>query len=477
MPVTLKQPEWVTRVLPEVDALKTEYQTRYDNEWAALSKKEQREGGKPSTNPNIWTHLSGVGRDLRAGKYDDAVETLGTMVGMGRGIGSWVGGEAYSKIRALITGVRADTPNKHPGFPSDEEIAAGRASIRKVRFLRLDGMKASEALRNEGSCFADTARFDLVTSEMDDPAKRKWQRDQYTIVLRDGELLARQWNVVDGFHDRKVIYAGDDPFNRRPVSDLSEAQEMKSVPAPTETIILPLEKFEEASSACYALMKLTEQRVKDGVAQPVAVPAIKMNGMLVTGMGGSYRGLDSEFDAWELTPETTYQGPTSPRYHDEEAIKAGLRRRGDHTGLLVTHRGRRLVLARKITVKASAPSLQYAVNLVDAKKHDSESSQGPWRATYGDPVRWVEKAGFVLSVFAKSNKEELTMLYYRNKHGAIDTAYVKDLDSFTGPIPSADVWESPKPNSKADKRESKAAAALAEDRVMMKLIEALRALS
>lgn len=617
------QPAWVKRLVPEIDALKIEYQNRYYNESAALSQKDRRNGSRPDTNPNIWTHLSGVGKDMQAGKYDEAVETLGTMVGMGRGIGSWAGGDAYSKIRKLIVSIRMEIQDKHPRVPSDEEITAGCGAISKMRFLRLEGMKANEALRNEGSCFTNTARLDLISAENDD-AGHPARRGQYVIFLRDGELIARQWNVTCGFHDRKVIYSGDDPFNRRPVRDLREelrsleqkaqitaqaryqaevpdskrkskaglrryeellAEEMdkrrgqldsvarrlrlaeeaydqamenaspsiksshseltaklldefpvgarvqvkpyktlgdynnfsnrigtverghwdgwyvrlemrprehmekvvlilqsagleripeKVIPAPepTETIVLPFEKFEKASSACYALMKLSEQRVKDGIAIPVAIPAIKIGGMLVTNMGGSYQGLESKFDAWELSPETTYQGPTTPRYHDEEAIKAGLRKRGDHTGLLVTYRGTRMVLTRKITIKASAPSLQYAVSLVDAKKYDSDGSHGAWREFYCGPVRWVEKAGFTLAIFTKPNDEETTMLYYRNKYGSIENVFVKNVDSFTGPIaePAVDVCDTPKRVTKAAKR-------LEEERVMKKLIEALRGLS
>lgn len=616
------QPTWVNRLFSEIDALKTEYKTRYEAELAALSKKQQRDGLRPATNPNIWTFLAGVNRDLQAGKYDDALETLGTMVGMGRGIGSWVGGGAYSRIRELINWVRAETVNKHPCFPSCGEISAATVALGKARYLRLNGMMANEALRNEGSWY----RLDLVKAEDVETGRIKNHSIQYTLFLRDGAIFARQWNVIDGFHDRKVIYVGDDPFNRRPISDLraelqsleqkarivaqsrlhaevpdlkrnSKASErryeallaeeiekrrgqlddvtrrlalaqgaydrameksspqiknshdeqtaklledfpvgtrvrvkfyktigdynnfsnrtgvverghwdgwyvrldlrprersqkvvlilqsnglerfegrIKPAPGPVETITLPLEEFEKASSACYALMKLSEQQVKNGIATPVSVPAIRINGILVTGMGGCHHGLDSQFDAWELTPEETYQGPTTTRYHDEDAIKAGLRDRGDSTGLVVTYRGSRMVLTRRIAVISGAPSLQHAVSLEDAKAYDATPGQGHWRSMSGDPVRWIEKEGFVFAVFAERHGKELTMLYYRNEHGSIQSTYVKDVESFSGPRSDTGTIDVPKAITRTGKpRRDKAA----EDIVMKKLIEALRALS
>lgn len=619
---THEQPKWVSRLLSEVEALRTEYKTRYDSEYAALSKKQQREGLRPKTNPNIWTHLLGVQQDLEVGKYDEALETLGTMVGMGRRIGSWVGGDAYSLIRELITSVRAATVNKHPRFPTCGEISAAAVALGKARYLRLYGMSANEALHNEGSWY----RLDLIKAEDGETSQRKIQAYQYTLFLREGELFARQWNVFDGFHDRKVIYVGDDPFNRRPISNLraelqgleqkariaaqsrfhaeipdskrnTKASErrygvllaeeiakrrgqmddvtrrlelaqgaydramekaspqiknshdertgrlleafpvgtrvkvkpyktigdynnfsnrfgvverghwdgwyvrldlrprertqkvvlilqsnglerfegrIKPAPGPVETINLSLEQFEKASSACYALMKLSEQQVKNGIASPVSVPTIKINGILVTGMGGSHHGLDRQFDAWQLTPEETYQGPTTTRYHDEDAIKAGLRDRGDHTGLVVTYRGARMVLTRRIVIMSGAPSLQYAVSLEDAKTYDAGPNQGYWRSTSGDPVRWIEKAGFVFAVFAEQHGKELTMLYYKNEQGSIQSTYVKDIESFTGSRADTGTIDLPNAIAKTGKpRRDKAV----EDAVMKKLIEALRALS
>ena len=213
------QPKWAGRLLSEVEALRTEYQARYDSEYAAISKKQQRDGIRPQTNPNIWTHLVGVRRDIEGGKYDVALETLGTMVGMGRGIGDWVGGDARTKIQNLINSVRSETTNKHPSSPSEVECRAGFNALGKARYVRLSDMGANEALRHDGPWFRNSARLDLVRIDVDD-ARRELRREQFNVFLRDGVLFARQWNVADGFHDRKVVYLGDDPFNRRPVSNL-----------------------------------------------------------------------------------------------------------------------------------------------------------------------------------------------------------------------------------------------------------------
>lgn len=250
---------------------------------------------------------------------------------------------------------------------------------------------------------------------------------------------------------------------------------IKPAPGPIETITLPFEEFDKASSACYALMKLSAQQLKNGVATLVSVPAIKINGILLTGMGGSYHGLESQFDAWELSPEETYQGPTTAFYHDEDAIKAGLRNRGDHTGLVVKYRGSRMVLTRKISVKAGAPSLKYAVSLVDAKSYDATEGNMGWRDQYDGAIQWIEKEGFVFAVYvSKHPAKDLTILFYRNARGYIKDVFVKDIESFCSQCPNPGTIDMAGGTPKARQPRRKPSE---DDPVVKKLIEALRALS
>jgi len=859
-------PAWVARVLPQVEALRDEYKAKYENEHKALTKKELREKKTPVTNPNIWTHLMGVATSLMAGDYDEAIEVLGTMVGMGRGIGHWVGGDVAKAIESLIEGVRADVRDKHPLRPSEAEMEAARAAIKSVRYLRLEGMSANEALRKDNiGCYGRNWQVRLDLMKADDPAIHPPMRSgQYTVFMRNGQLYARQWNVVDGFHDRTLTVLSNEPFDpiRPPLqkgtetagtpmegvrwetayeygskcgvvlgytwgedgrdrvrfradngeiidlpphmlfpetttSATSEARpdtndaetravleqirslelkariaaenrhqqeapdhtkrntqagrrrfdhlledelakrkgqldklarrlrrspstvpptvdaakkpdrgigdlvawtagghqlvgelrdldgematvarlvsgggvqpEQRKVPlsrlrpatasgaeaaalavhhklaaqqqkwldyhdtqfrtyipstspdasytkdftltseamlrdgrahvvqdglircgqgqiyvekienrfgkvvelrgysvepkeswgfvtrsavlgqlpqygtviqgsdgksyvvrdqhtwrimsqlspgervrlkstgeekivkddsnrrshgaivyslegggtatsleidrvdthgdkvikaddagesnggdkatrptregdtqvqgSQTETtvVFLPLEEYEQAFDASYAVMQLCNQSTKNGAANVVSVPAIALKGMLVTSSGGCSRGIDGSFDAWELVPEGSYSGVTTTVYHDESAIKAGLRDRGDLVGLIVAHHGMRFVLSRNIKVRSACPSEQYAVPMHDVLKHDAKERRYGWRAQYGDAVQWIEKAGFVLGVFGAPG-DELVMLYYKNKKGSIESTCVKDIDAFTGPI-------------------------------------------
>lgn len=209
-------PVWVARVLPLVVALMDEYKTKYNNEIKALTPKDWREGRSAATNPNIWTHLVGVADYLKAGDYDEALEMLGTMVGMGRGIGNWVGGDAAKAIENLIGSIRAETDDTHPNSPSKTEMEAGRAAITKKRYLRLEGMSGREALLNDkfSASFGGQIRLDLVIA--DDPKIHPpYRRGQYIVFKRDGRLYARQWNVSNGFHDRVLTIIDGEPF--RPV--------------------------------------------------------------------------------------------------------------------------------------------------------------------------------------------------------------------------------------------------------------------
>ena len=80
----------------------------------------------------------------------------------------------------------------------------------------------------------------------------------------------------------------------------------------------------------------------------------------------------------------------------------------------------------------------------------------------------------MFAVFAEQHGKELTMLYYKNEQGSIQSTYVKDIESFTGPRANTGTIDLPNANAKTGKpRRDKAV----EDAVMKKLIEALRALS
>lgn len=474
---------WVARVLPEVEALMTEYKARYLDEYKALTPRDHRDGRSTTTNPNIWTHLAGVATRLKVGDYDEAVEELGTMVGMGRGIGNWAGGDAANAIKNLIASIRAEVANKHARTPSEAEIAAGAVHIAKARYLRLEGMSSCEALRNERTGYGRQVRLDLVKA--DDPVIHPPIRSgQYTVFLRDGQLYARQWNALDGFHDRALsIVSGPTPFAAStppsgiesmhmctPDTDtlpttLADADSIKddersanagaSLKAEEQVVpvvkrasaisrvleawkairavhYLPFERWDAASSDAYAVHQLVEQKIfPNGVGSIVSVNAIRLNGRLYVSTGGCHHGLQSFFEAWALVPEASFRGETTTRWHDDAAIDAGKRKRGDHRGLIVMHRGQRYVFDRKIEVHATLPSPSQAVGVQEAIAHaEQDLTLGYSRSESGSKdIEWKQLAGFTVGVFDHRGQDPRWMLYYRDLRGYVRSFYLPDPDA------------------------------------------------
>lgn len=206
------------------------------------------------------------------------------------------------------------------------------------------------------------------------------------------------------------------------------------------THYLPLEIFNSAASASYCLMQMTEQKVVNGQAKPVSAKAVRLNNRLYTNMGGSWHGVNCEYQAWELIPEAEYTGDTTTIYYDPEAIESGRRERGDHTGLMVTNQGCRYVLANQILIRSTLPSRHCAVSLSEAKEHDRKNSRWGWRSKYGtEDVTWIEKKGFAIALFGVAEGEKrAAMLYYRTLDGEIDGVYVNDPDALES-LPISDV--------------------------------------
>lgn len=162
---------------------------------------------------------------------------------------------------------------------------------------------------------------------------------------------------------------------------------------------VPAEVWEEYRK-CYSLMSLAECR-----KPPAPVKVFWHGGAQYTGLGGvsgpwGYSSKD-EMHAARLVPEDWYEGPTTLVYHDEDAIQRGLRARGDHKGLVVSVRGRRMVIARSVGFVKELPStVPLSANEVRdyTKNHEGEgwpsqgALRGDWVCLEGHPVL-VEKDG------------------------------------------------------------------------------------
>lgn len=163
------------------------------------------------------------------------------------------------------------------------------------------------------------------------------------------------------------------------------------------TIIIPAETWEQMAAEAYSGSMIMEQepkllgQKKEGL---YAVKAVEFKGFLYTSFGTCYCGYKAEgkrstIYAYRLLPESMYSGETTTVYHDEEAIQAGLRKRGDHTGFLVTVRGKRLVCAESVQFILDLPNTK-PIPLATAQAFDEEERRMAWRSILyrGAEIEW-----------------------------------------------------------------------------------------
>jgi hypothetical protein len=105
-------------------------------------------------------------------------------------------------------------------------------------------------------------------------------------------------------------------------------------------------------------------------------------------------------DAYRLLPASVYTGETTTVYHDEEAITAGLRERGDHTGLIVSVNGKLMVCAERVRFILDLPGTP-PLSLAEAKNHDKSQRKSGWRALWfsGTEPEWFSLHGHPVAVY------------------------------------------------------------------------------
>lgn len=118
--------------------------------------------------------------------------------------------------------------------------------------------------------------------------------------------------------------------------------------------------------------------------KPVSVRTEAFNGFLYTAFGVFYgpwgKGTYPTVYAYRLLPPAAFSGETTIVYHDEVAIEAGLRERGDHRGLIVHVSGKPMVCAEPVHFLCGLPEPEARVSLDAAVKHEQEWGQWGWRA-------------------------------------------------------------------------------------------------
>ncbi|MDD5366633.1 MAG: hypothetical protein PHR30_14945 [Gallionellaceae bacterium] len=215
-----------------------------------------------------------------------------------------------------------------------------------------------------------------------------------------------------------------------------------------DTITVPAEQWERLTEM-YSGMAAVDQgddccskKSKCDSPDLVKVKISKLRGQVYTSFGMIHGGLEhSCIDAWVLCAESQYSGPTHVIYHDSAAIDAGRRDRGDHEGLLVTHKGTRYVLTHPTRILMSLPSAEAIVGLEEAQAYDRAGSFFGWRALWckGSKPRWMTLAGFSAATYTSTSgpPTSLTMLYYRLGK-RIAELRVKDVSRFEiiRPVPT-----------------------------------------
>lgn len=105
-------------------------------------------------------------------------------------------------------------------------------------------------------------------------------------------------------------------------------------------------------------------------------------------------------DAYRLLPTSVYVGETTLVYHDEEAIQAGLRERGEHTGLIVSVNGKWMVCAERVRFVLGLPGTR-PLSQPEAKAYDERQRKSGWRALWfnGRRPEWFSLHGHPVAVY------------------------------------------------------------------------------
>ncbi|MBU9211668.1 hypothetical protein [Burkholderia multivorans] len=165
------------------------------------------------------------------------------------------------------------------------------------------------------------------------------------------------------------------------------------------SIQIPAEHWEAMAAANSCHMAAEHKGNK-----PLPVRTAEYGGFLYTAfatMWGRYGGAIQPYvDAYRLLPPSVYTGETTLVYHDEKAIKAGLRERGDHTGLIVSANGKLMVCAEGVRFILGLPGTR-PLSLAEAKDYDERQRRSGWRALWfsGKEPEWFSLRGHPVAVY------------------------------------------------------------------------------
>jgi len=132
--------------------------------------------------------------------------------------------------------------------------------------------------------------------------------------------------------------------------------------------------------------------------------------------------------AYKLLPESLYAGETTIVYHDEAAIKAGLRDRGDLTGLIVSCKGKRLVCADKVDFLMGLPKTQ-CLSFHEAEAYDDETRHHGWRLLFYSCANreWFSLEGHPVALYRKDQDNSQSVLFWKSEGKVHELSLQKGL--------------------------------------------------
>lgn len=153
----------------------------------------------------------------------------------------------------------------------------------------------------------------------------------------------------------------------------------------------------EALTKSYSAQYVSEQNLKKG--QVVKVKGVACQGALYTSFGIYYGTFGATrkptIEAYRLLPMSMHRGETTLVYHDEQAIQAGTRKRGDHQGLVVRVQRDDLVCSERVDIEMSLPDTQ-PLSLAEARAHEAEYRPAGWRPLWRSEDPFNESTWFSL---------------------------------------------------------------------------------
>lgn len=164
-------------------------------------------------------------------------------------------------------------------------------------------------------------------------------------------------------------------------------------------ILVQAEQWETMASVNSCQIAAEQQCACEGSGlKPVPVRTAEYGGYLYTAFAtiyGSYGAARKPcVEAYRMLLRSMYSGEATSVYHDEVAIRSGLRERGDHTGLIVSVRGNKMVCAENMRFLMDLPGTR-PLSQSEAESYDERQRDYGWRAGWfkGALPEWFSLKG------------------------------------------------------------------------------------